>query len=203
MAKKIAGRINNDLKEIKDNEECSGFKIHLKGDDFTEMSGEITGPAGTPYEGATFFLDIKIPKDYPFKPPQVVFLTKVWHPNINSETGEICLDILKDKWTVVLSLRTLFLSIQCLLSAAEPSDALNGFAAKQMFKSKELFNRTARHWAFVYACGPKREVELEEKVRDLQNFDFEEDTALVALSNQNWDLERAAESLLLNDQDLY
>lgn len=37
------------------------------------MRGEIAGPPDTPYEGATYVLDIKIPETYPFNPP------KVWH----------------------------------------------------------------------------------------------------------------------------
>ena len=203
MASKVVGRVRNDLRDIKEDQGCSGFKLDLKSDDFTKLKGEIPGPVGTPYEGATFILDIDIPNNYPFDPPKIVFVTKVWHPNINSETGEICLDILKNQWVAVMTLRTVFLSIQSLLSAAEPNDALNGFAAKQFHRSQELFSRTARHWAFTFARGPSREVEFEEKISELKNFGFEGNSALIALSNQNWDFERAAESLLLNDQDLY
>jgi len=46
----------------------------------------------------------------------------VWHPNISSQTGAICLDILKDQWSPALTIKTALLSLQALLSAPEPSD---------------------------------------------------------------------------------
>ena len=50
------------------------------------------------------------------------FETKVWHPNISSENGAICLDILKNEWSPALTIRTALISLQALLSAPEPDD---------------------------------------------------------------------------------
>lgn len=52
----------------------------------THLKASILGPPGTPYEGGTFMVDIKMPNDYPFRPPVMKFDTKVWHPNISSQT---------------------------------------------------------------------------------------------------------------------
>jgi ubiquitin-conjugating enzyme (huntingtin interacting protein 2) len=67
-------------------------------------------------------VDIQIPADYPFKPPKMKFDTKIWHPNISSQTGAICLDILKNEWTPALTIRTALISLQALLCAPEPDD---------------------------------------------------------------------------------
>ena len=55
-------------------------------DDVTHLRGTFPGPPDTPYEGGTYNVDIKIPTDYPFRPPTMKFETKVWHPNVSSQT---------------------------------------------------------------------------------------------------------------------
>ena len=75
-------------------------------------------------------VDIQIPQDYPFKPPKMKFDTKIWHPNISSQTGAICLDILKNEWTPALTIRTALISLQALLCAPEPDDPQDAEVAK-------------------------------------------------------------------------
>ena len=67
-------------------------------------------------------MDIQIPADYPFKPPKMKFDTKIWHPNISSQTGAICLDILKNEWTPALTIRTALISLQALMCCPEADD---------------------------------------------------------------------------------
>ena len=50
------------------------------------------------------------------------FRSKVWHPNVSSANGAICLDILKDQWSPALTLKTALLSLQALLSSPQPDD---------------------------------------------------------------------------------
>merc|ERR1712146_59180 len=65
----------------------------------------IAGPSSSPYEGGVFKLELFLSEDYPMAPPKVRFLTKIYHPNID-KLGRICLDILKDKWSPALQIRT-------------------------------------------------------------------------------------------------
>ena len=50
------------------------------------------------------------------------FRSRVWHPNVSSANGAICLDILKDQWSPALTLKTALLSLQALLASPEPND---------------------------------------------------------------------------------
>jgi len=59
---------------------------------------------------------------YPFVPPIMRFRSRVWHPNVSSANGAICLDILKDQWSPALTLKTALLSLQALLASPEPND---------------------------------------------------------------------------------
>ena len=73
------------------------------------------GGSDSPYKGGIFKLEVRIPDRYPFEPPNVKFLTPIYHPNIDA-AGRICLDVLKmppkGSWKPSSNIRTVMLSIQ-------------------------------------------------------------------------------------------
>lgn len=99
-------------------------------DELYHWTGTIMGPTHTPYRGRELNLDIKIPPEYPLKPPTVRFTTPVFHPNVRFETGEICLDILQQQWSPAWTLRTVLVAILALLESPEPDSPLNVDAAR-------------------------------------------------------------------------
>jgi len=110
----------------------------------------ILGPQQSCYEGGAFKLELFLPEDYPMAAPKVRFLTKIYHPNID-KLGRICLDILKDKWSPALQIRTVLLSIQALLSAPNPDDPLADNIAKEWKDNEAQAMRTAKEWTRMYA----------------------------------------------------
>mmetsp|Transcript_14769 Transcript_14769/g.44479 ORF Transcript_14769/g.44479 Transcript_14769/m.44479 type:complete len:186 (-) Transcript_14769:255-812(-) len=83
-------------------------------------------------------------------PLQVRFLTRIYHPNVD-KLGRICLDILKDKWSPALQIRTVLLSIQALLSAPNPDDPLDNDIAALWTADEEQAHVNAREWTERYA----------------------------------------------------
>ncbi|GAA6021928.1 hypothetical protein JCM11491_004797 [Sporobolomyces phaffii] len=110
----------------------------------------ISGPNESPFEGGIFKLELFLPEDYPMAPPKVRFLTKVYHPNID-KLGRICLDILKDKWSPALQIRTVLLSIQALLSAPNPDDPLANDVAAHWKENEKDAQRVSREWTLKFA----------------------------------------------------
>jgi ubiquitin-conjugating enzyme E2 N len=82
--------------------------------------------------------------------PKVRFLTRIYHPNID-KLGRICLDILKDKWSPALQIRTVLISIQALLSAPNPDDPLAEDVAKHWKTNEMEALNMAREWTLKYA----------------------------------------------------
>ncbi|KAL7423665.1 Ubiquitin-conjugating enzyme E2 1 [Cryptotrichosporon argae] len=149
-------RLRRVQKEIKacQQDKTSGISIELVDENPFHLIGSFPGPSDTPYEGGFYEVDIVIPDAYPFQPVKMKFITKVYHPNVSSASGAICLDILKDQWSPVLTLKSTLISLQSLLCSPEPNDPQDAEVAKHYLASRDSFNETARHWAQAYAQAP-------------------------------------------------
>ncbi|XP_076889739.1 ubiquitin-conjugating enzyme E2 27-like [Bidens hawaiensis] len=187
------GRVQKELQECNKDVNLSGISVTPKSDNLINLAGSIPGPIGTPYEGGTFKIDIDLPDAYPFEPPRMKFATKVWHPNISSQSGAICLDILKDQWSPALTLKTALLSIQALLSAPEPDDPQDAVVAQQYLKDYQTFASTARYWTESFAKASS--LGVEEKVQKLVEMGFPEGMVRGALEAVGGDENMALEKL--------
>ncbi|KAJ3747733.1 ubiquitin-conjugating enzyme/RWD-like protein [Lentinula detonsa] len=159
-------RVNKEIADCK-NDKTSNISLELIDNSPFHLKGSFPGPEDTPYQGGRFEVDIIIPDSYPFQPVKMKFITKVYHPNVSSASGAICLDILKDAWSPVLTLKSTLISLQSLLCSPEPNDPQDAEVAKHYTTSKGSFDETARYWTQIYAGGPgKKEAKGLRGVKD-------------------------------------
>lgn len=143
-------RLQKEFTELKKNP-IQNYEISLIDEDnFYKWSATLFGPDNSPYEDGKFKLIFNFPTDYPFKPPRVVFETKIYHCNINT-AGGICLDILKDKWSPALTVNKILLSISSLLDDQNPNDPLMPEIANIYINNKEQFFENAKKFTNLYA----------------------------------------------------
>lgn len=95
-------------------------------DSLFQWKSIISGPIETPFENHQWELTIEIPQNYPIAPPSVKFVNKICHPNVNFQTGEICLNILnQEHWSPAWNLLNVIVAILQLLANPEPLSPLN------------------------------------------------------------------------------
>ena len=88
----------------------------------------IIGTNDTEWEGGMFKLTMVFSDQYPNKPPEVKFISDIFHPNVYVN-GNICLDILMANWTPTYDVCSILISIQQLLAEPNPKSPANNEAS--------------------------------------------------------------------------
>ncbi|CAD5206219.1 unnamed protein product [Bursaphelenchus okinawaensis] len=163
-----------ELKSLQ-NSPVEGFTVQADEQNLFKWTVAIFGPPGTLYQGGYFKAAIKFPNNYPYSPPSVRFLSKVWHPNVY-ENGELCISILHppvddpqsgeqacERWNPTQSVRTVLLSVISLLNEPNTSSPANVDASVMYRKYKESHGKEDE-----YAKIIKKQVEQskEEAAKD-------------------------------------
>ena len=154
-------RITKEISELSSDPHPS-FAVFPNENDITFWNVFMTGPETTPYEGGVYKLYVKIPSDYPFKPPSVKFVTPIYHCNINS-SGSICHAILKDQWSPAITIRKVFDYIFGLLLTPEPLDPLDANIATEYRVDYALFLQHATEHTRIHASKT-----IDELVNEMQ-----------------------------------
>ena len=150
MSKALA-RLTKELAGLNGGEPIEGVSIALQGDDTAKWDVKIQGPQGTPYEGGVFMAFIDFSDNYPFKAPKAQFKTKIYHPNIKTDTGEICTAAIEGQWKPTLNARFVIESLVSLLVSPKPEDPLEPAIAEEFNSNRDTFNKKAAEFTATHA----------------------------------------------------
>jgi len=125
----------------------------------------MEGPSGTPYEGGRWVLYFQFPDTYPFKPPEVRFVTPIYHCNVNND-GKLCLSILKDTWSPAITSSRIFQTITAMIREPDPNDALDAVKANVYRDNKETYNRLATEHKMAHASASMEDLKKEYHIED-------------------------------------
>jgi len=151
------------VKEVQEMEQTLPGGCRVRFDDPNALHDFVltVSPDDGPWQGGKFRFRVSVPPDYNLSPPAVRCLTKLWHPNIDGESGDVCLSILRvgagqqDSglgWTPTRRLRDVIWGLSSLFGdLLNFEDPLNAEAAEHHARDKEGFRIKVRDWVQKYA----------------------------------------------------
>eukprot|EP01083_Nonionella_stella_P278916 948605_1 len=162
MASKInrKKRIITDLQRLREPPEPHLPKYDIrqeKVNDLNVIYTEIRGPSDSYYNGGYFVIRFEFTNDYPVSSPSVAFATKIWHPNVDHNSGSVCLNSLNQNWQPTVNVRHILdTHMPWLLKHGNPDDPLNTDAGTQMKqKDDKKYETTVKQWVQKFASKSK------------------------------------------------
>ena len=158
---KVLENLKKEFSEIQRNPNASiGFTVGLfNNNDLYNWKLTFLGPKDSCYAGGVFFLKLSFPSDYPDNPPQINFLTPIYHLNIcpikssnSMETlgyvHEIFIKFIKGEQTRVKELLT---KLYAIFYNVDSNYAYGIERKKEFVDNKHLYESKAKYFTNLYA----------------------------------------------------
>jgi len=147
----MTARLNKEFKLLNDKPQ-DWRSVQLVGGNILAWRCTVIGPDDSPYAKGKFAFDFDIPSEYPFKPPKVKAVTRIYHPNVSNKDGSICLPVITpENWRPQMKMEDVMMAIRQLLSEPGADHPLEAEIGEQMQKDPAAFRRTAAEWTAKYA----------------------------------------------------
>lgn len=98
-------------------------------------------------------MEFIFPTTYPFKAPAIRFLTKIYHPNIKTDTGEICDDMINSNWQPTLNTKYCIETLRGIMENPDTDHPIETDIATQMREKPKEFEKEAKKYTKEHAMG--------------------------------------------------
>uniref|UniRef100_A0A0R3RW73 GDP-4-keto-6-deoxy-D-mannose-3,5-epimerase-4-reductase n=1 Tax=Elaeophora elaphi TaxID=1147741 RepID=A0A0R3RW73_9BILA len=143
-------RLKKELTDIQSSDSRTFCCVEFDESNLLHWTGLLV-PDKEPYNKGAFKVAIDFPVEYPFKPPKITFLTKIYHPNVD-EKGQVCLPIISpDNWKPATKTEQVMNALLGLITEPEPDHPLRADLAEEFTKDRKKFNKTAEDYTKKYA----------------------------------------------------
>mmetsp|Transcript_8812 Transcript_8812/g.7787 ORF Transcript_8812/g.7787 Transcript_8812/m.7787 type:complete len:172 (+) Transcript_8812:19-534(+) len=149
--------LSKELERLQNGDEIGASIGLIDDEDLLNWTMIFEGPSDTLYEGGFFKALLKFPEDYPNNPPDMKFVTEMWHPNIYPD-GKVCISILHppgedamneqetadERWRPILGVESIILSVISMLSDPNLDSPAHIDAAKHFKEDRAGFNKKVK-----------------------------------------------------------
>ena len=139
---------------------------------FDFVVNNFKGPKDSLYEGGKWKIHVLLPENYPYKSPSIGFLNKIYHPNVDENSGSVCLDVINQNWSPLFDLTNIFdVFLPQLLLYPNPKDPLNSKAADMLLKTPKQYEEKVKNYVKIYAKDEAyvKDSKNEEKLKENNN----------------------------------
>ncbi|OUM54445.1 hypothetical protein BVG19_g3835 [[Candida] boidinii] len=134
----------------------SDYNVKLVNDNMQEFFVIFDGPKETPYEGGKWKIHVELPDQYPYKSPSIGFQNKIFHPNIDENSGTVCLDVINQTWSPMFDMFNIFDTfLPQLLCYPNAADPLNSDASSLYTRDQDSYLRKVKDYVIRYASATK------------------------------------------------
>lgn len=137
---------------------------YITADELSYWKILLQSPSGCPYVGGLFLLSMTFPEGYPSSPPEVRFVTPIYHCNINDD-GKVCHQIVGAAWHSMVTVKDILDAIVDMLQEPNPGDALDSTKSALFSSNKQEYLQKAREWTTQHASKSAEVLKLQYKLQ--------------------------------------
>ncbi|RMD39632.1 hypothetical protein DV735_g5493, partial [Chaetothyriales sp. CBS 134920] len=143
-------RIETDVMKLM----MSDYEVTLVNDNMQEFFVIFKGPPETPFADGQWKVHVELPDQYPYNSPSIGFVNRIFHPNIDEQSGSVCLDVINQTWSPMFDMINIFeVFLPQLLRYPNPTDPLNGEAAALLMREPRSYEARVKEYVTQYASN--------------------------------------------------